>query len=72
MKASDVIQHFGSIAEAARALGVTRGAVWQWKNKGDRVPRGAAYIVQAVTDGALAVDPSQYPPKQYDRRRLTA
>lgn len=61
MLKSDVIEHFGSEAEVARALGVTRGAVWQWK---DIIPRGSAYQIQIITRGKLRVDPTVYPPKK--------
>lgn len=57
MKASDVITHFGGIPEAAKALGVTRSAVWQWlERKGDSVPENRQYQVEVVTGGALKAD----------------
>lgn len=61
MYKSDVIAHFGSIPKTAKALQITRAAVWQWK---DLIPRGAAYTVQALTNGALMVSPDLYPPKK--------
>lgn len=61
MRKSVVIAHFGSIPKTAKALGITRGAVWQWD---EIIPRGAAYITQAITHGALTVDPALYPPKK--------
>lgn len=69
MRKADVIQHFGTQAAAARALGFTKSAVGQW---GEVIPRGAAYIVQAVTKGKLRVDPAAYPPKRYKTDKLTA
>ena len=65
MLKTQVIDHFGSIQAAANALGITKSAVSQWKAK---VPRGAAYIAQAITDGALKVDPAEYPPKKRSRQ----
>jgi len=57
MKTKDVIEYFGSAANAARALGIKRQAVAKW---GDLVPEARAYHVQVVTNGALKVDPAVY------------
>lgn len=57
-----VIDYFGSATKTAAAIGVTKSAVHQWR---DIIPRGAAYIAQAVSKGKLKVDPSLYPPKRY-------
>jgi transcriptional repressor of cell division inhibition gene dicB len=58
MLKTQVIAHFeGSPVAVARALGITRSAVNQW---GDRVPLDKALRLQAVTDGALSVDMSDY------------
>jgi DNA-binding transcriptional regulator YdaS (Cro superfamily) len=57
MLKSAVISHFGSAAAVARALGLTRGAVWQWP---EIVPRSSAYHIEVVTGGQLRVDPSVY------------
>ena len=62
MRKSDVLSHFGNVEATAKALGITKSAVYQW---GDVVPKGAAYIAQAVSNGALAVDPATYPPKKF-------
>lgn len=61
MRKTDVVSFFGSIPKTAKALGITRGAVWQWD---DIIPRGAAYIAQAVSKGKLKVNPAVYPPKK--------
>lgn len=61
MLKSDVIKHFGSPAETAKALRISKSAVAQWK---DIIPRGSAYTVQVITGGKLSVDPSLYPPKK--------
>ena len=58
MKKADVIAHFGGTdTSTAKALGVTRSAVWQWK---DIVPERIAWKVQIITGGTLRVDPSVY------------
>jgi hypothetical protein len=50
MKTSDAIQHFGSAANLARALGITRAAVSLW---GERPPLGRQYELEVLTGGAL-------------------
>ena len=58
MRTQDVIRHFGGVTAAARALGVTRDAVYKW---GDTVPRLRACEIQLRTGGRLTVDPACYP-----------
>jgi transcriptional repressor of cell division inhibition gene dicB len=59
MKKSDVIDHFGgSQIKVAKALGITKSAVSQWK---EVIPEGAAYKLQVMTAGVLRVDPALYP-----------
>jgi len=53
MKTSDAIQHFGSSAALARALGINRSAVHQW---GDKPPVPRQYQIQVVTDGKLVAE----------------
>lgn len=58
MYKSIVLDHFnGNGASVARAAGVTRSAVSQWK---DIIPEAMAYRLQAATRGKLKVDPSLY------------
>lgn len=58
MNKQDVVAHFGGTdAATAKALGITRSAVWQWK---DVVPERIAWKVQFMTGGVLRVDPSVY------------
>lgn len=57
MYTRDVIAHFGSATATAKALDITKSAVSQWPKL---VPLGRAYQIQAVTDGALAVDAAAY------------
>lgn len=50
-----VIDWFGSQAELARVVGVTRGAVAQWASNG--IPAHRAIQIEALTDGDFkAVD----------------
>jgi hypothetical protein len=65
MKKSEVKKHFGSLAEAARALQISRAAVHQWP---ERVPEGTAYKLQVITGGRLRVHPSMYKPQRGTRR----
>lgn len=58
MRKADVIAHFGdSPVAVARALGITRSAVNQWP---EQVPLKSALKLQAVTNGELAVDMTDY------------
>jgi hypothetical protein len=57
MLKSVVIEHFGSQAEVARRLGITKGAVSQWP---ELIPKGSAYQVEVETGGELKVDPIDY------------
>ena len=60
MKTKDAIQHFGSAAKLADALGIRRSAVSQW---GDDVPPLRAYqireIIEAGKPGAGNTAPEQ-------------
>ena len=57
MKKEDVIKFFGSQAEVAAALGISRAAVSQWP---DEVPESSAYKIESLTAGKLrAVDEPQ-------------
>ena len=57
MKKKDVIEFYGSAAEAGRKLGISRAAVGQWP---DIVPSLRAYQIQAVTRGKIKRNPSDY------------
>jgi hypothetical protein len=50
MRTEEAIQHFGTAAELARQLGITRQSVHDW---GDTVPVGRAYQLEVLTNGAL-------------------
>lgn len=63
MLTKDAINHFGSAAELAAAIGISRAAVSQW---GERIPLATAARLEKVTDGALSLDIDAYQraPKQ--------
>lgn len=69
MLKQDVLKFFGGPKATSDALGVTTSAIHQW---GEIIPRGAAYIAQAVSNGALRVDPASYPPKKFGPRKAKA
>lgn len=50
MRKIDVINHFGSGAAVARALGIGKAFVSKW---GDDVPQRYAYEIERITNGAL-------------------
>lgn len=53
----DVIEHYGSIVAAARALGIQGHAVSMW---GPLVPKLRAYQLEVLTRGVLTVDAGLY------------
>ena len=59
MDTSKAIEHFGSLAALAQAMGVSRMAVYKWRAAG-LLPRGRAYQLQVQTGGALRVDERIY------------
>ncbi|MER2514393.1 MAG: Cro/CI family transcriptional regulator [Nitrosomonas ureae] len=58
MKKQDAISYFGTRAALARAVGITRQAVNEWK---EFVPPTIAALLEEMTDGALVFDPASYP-----------
>lgn len=54
MKKKDAIDHFGSVAALAEALGITPEAIYQW---GDDVPESREYQLHFITDGKLKAGP---------------
>jgi DNA-binding transcriptional regulator YdaS (Cro superfamily) len=50
MRTEEAIKHFGTAAELARQLGISRQSVHDW---GDTVPEGRAYQIEVITNGAL-------------------
>lgn len=57
MRKSDVLAHYGSSNEVAKALDISRQAVEKWPAV---VPEGSAYKLQVITNEALRVDPALY------------
>jgi len=50
MKKSDVISYFGTITEAAKALGLTKSAISQWPAE---IPKLRAFEIERLTKGKL-------------------
>ena len=57
MRKKQVLKHFGGPVKTAQALGIKHQAVSQWKQI---IPWRAAYKVEAITKGALKVNPKDY------------
>ena len=53
MKKTEVVAHFGTLKAVADALGITIGAVWQWK---EDLPVGRQAEIELVTGGTLKAD----------------
>jgi hypothetical protein len=53
MLTEDAINFYGGVAALARALGISRAAIYQW---GDRVPQSSSWKLQVLTKGKLRVD----------------
>lgn len=56
MKPTDVVKHFGGIIPAAKAIGVSRQAVYIWLQR-KHIPMQRAYQIQVITGGALKAHP---------------
>lgn len=56
MTLEQAVQHFGNQSRLAEALGITPGAIPQWKNG---IPMRRQYQLQAMTNGALVADKEQ-------------
>jgi len=51
VKKTDVIAHFGSVVNAAKALGdISPQAISQWP---ETIPQGRAYQIEILTGGTL-------------------
>lgn len=55
MKTELAVEHFGSKAAIADALGIKKSAVSQW---GDTIPQGRAYQIEVLTGGQLKANPA--------------
>ena len=67
MLTSDVLSYFGSPVKTAKALGIGRPAITKWMKSGMVPPLSAARI-EALTDGKLKFNVSQYE-NWYSRNR---
>ncbi len=56
MKTQDVIEYFGSVANAADALGMTHQAIYAWK---EEVPKTRQAHVEMATKGRIKKDKPQ-------------
>ena len=57
MSTDKAINHFGSAASLAKALGLSKAAVSQW---GEYVPALRAYQLERITKGALVVEDQDF------------
>ncbi|EFH7974186.1 hypothetical protein GJO14_06200 [Escherichia coli] len=57
MNKDEVLSYFGGVSNLARALGISHASVSGW---GNVIPKGRAFEIQAITKGALKVQPSLY------------
>jgi DNA-binding transcriptional regulator YdaS (Cro superfamily) len=55
MTKEQVIKHFGSASNAARALRINRSAICHWPS-GVQLSARVAFKIELVTQGALKVD----------------
>lgn len=53
MRTEQAVNHYGTQAGLARALGITKQAIQFW---GELVPEGRAYQLQHITKGKLKVE----------------
>lgn len=51
MRYDDIIKHFGGVTQAAKALGMTRQAVYNWRTQPIPYPR--QLLIQQVSRGRL-------------------
>lgn len=54
MTHQDLVDHFGNASKAAKAVGYSRQAVSQWKERG--IPFEAQFRIQMKTKGRLRAD----------------
>jgi len=61
MLVKEAIEHYGSVAKLAEALGVSRQCIYLWvKDKDGIVPELHAYKIENISNGALRVRESDY------------
>jgi hypothetical protein len=57
MRKQDVIDHFGSVLAVAKALGISKVAIYRW---GEIIPKQRAFELVFITGGQLKVNRSLY------------
>ena len=57
MRKNDIINHFGTLTDVARALSITQGAITQWN---DIIPEKQAMRLERLTNGVLTYDDRLY------------
>ena len=57
MTYADLIKHFGSQGEIARAVGLSQPSVWEWQHAG--VPEVRQYQFEVLTKGKLKAERKQ-------------
>lgn len=57
MDIEKVVTHFGGVADTCNALGVTPGAISQWRKDG--IPDLRQFQIEAMTHGKFRADRSQ-------------
>lgn len=61
MRARELVDHFGGLTAAAKAMGVKPPSVSEWLDK-DEVPLGRQCQAEIITSGKLKADRSQLGP----------
>lgn len=64
MDIRDTIAHFRGVPALADALGVSRSAVYQWRNS-QRIPLLRQYQIETLTSGTLRADRQNVNTKVY-------
>lgn len=59
MQKSDAIEHFGNASKLAKALGLSRQAVYAWKD--GEIPELYQYKLHHMTGGELPLSPNLEP-----------
>lgn len=57
MKKQEVIDHFGSVSDVAKALGIKHPAVCRWP---ELIPELRARQLDEITNGGLKFNPDDY------------
>ena len=68
MTKEDLLSYFDDYTDAAKGLGITKGAISQWKGL---IPIRHARKVEQLSDGAIRVNPDDYK-KPRDKSKCSA